>query len=110
MSHYLLLYTVTQDYLERRPLYRDEHLRRAWDAERRGELVLAGALADPADTGLLLFRTRSRDVIEQFARQDPYVVNGLVSSWHIREWQTVVGKDAVTAVYPTSYGEVGSDK
>ncbi len=27
--------------------------------------------------------------VEQFATQDPYVVNGLVSSWRVFEWRVV---------------------
>jgi uncharacterized protein YciI len=28
----------------------------------------------------------SREAAEEFVRGDPFVVNGLVRSWHIREW------------------------
>jgi hypothetical protein len=53
--HFLLLYQFVPDYLERRPLHRAEHLRLAWQAHDRGELILAGALAEPADAAVLLF-------------------------------------------------------
>jgi len=100
MKHYLLLYSFVADYLQRRPAFRDEHLRHAWEAQRHGSLILAGALADPADTGVLLFEADSPAVVEAFARTDPYVANGLVKSWRVREWTTVVGTLAKTPVRP----------
>jgi uncharacterized protein YciI len=96
--HYLLMYDFVSDYLERRPAYRDEHLKLAWAASERGELVLAGALADPADGAVLLFEADSPAVAEAFARKDPYVLAGLVTRWRVREWTTVVGE---TAAKPT---------
>lgn len=98
MKHYLLFYDLADDYLQRRPQYRTEHLGRAWAACERGELVLAGALADPADTAALFFQGEAPEVAEAFAREDPYVRNGLVRSWRVREWTTVVGSGAVMPV------------
>lgn len=89
--HYLLFYEVVDDYVERRASFRDEHLRHARAAHRRGELILGGALADPPDQAVLLFQGDTPEVAENFARSDPYVTNGLVTSWHVREWTTVVG-------------------
>jgi hypothetical protein len=40
-------------------------------AQQRGELVLAGALADPVDGGVLWFSAPSKDVVEKFATDDP---------------------------------------
>ena len=98
--HYLLMYELAPDYLARRGEFRNEHLKMAWDAEQRGELVLAGALTDPTDTAVLLFNGDSPDAAERFARADPYVTQGLVKSWRVRPWTTVVGKDAGTPVRP----------
>ena len=100
--HFLLLYDFGPDYIERRAPYRDGHLRAAWDAQARGELVLAGAYADPADGAVLLFQCDSPDVVERFAISDPYVVAGLVASWRVRKWNTVVGQDAHAPVHPTA--------
>lgn len=97
---YLLFYEYTADYLERRSQFRAEHLALAWAAQARGELVLAGALANPADGAVLHFRAASSAVAEEFAKLDPYVCNGLVSRWYVREWTTVVGATAATPVYP----------
>src|SRR5690348_5633875 len=100
MKHYLLLYYYIESYLERRPAFRDAHLKHAWEAQRRGSLLLGGALADPADAGVLLFEAESPAVVDDFARADPYVTNGLVASWRVREWTTVVGTSAKTPVRP----------
>lgn len=96
--HYLLFYDVVPDYVERRAEFRGLHLRHARAAHERGELVLAGALADPVDGAVLLFRGASPAAAEAFAEADPYVRNGLVTTWRVREWTTVVGDDPAVHV------------
>ncbi|MEP6697302.1 MAG: YciI-like protein [Pseudonocardiales bacterium] len=86
-----LLYDLVDDYLERRPAFRDEHLSLAAAAHQRGELTLAGAFAEPSDTALLVWATDDPAIVERFVHQDPYVTNGLVSKWTIRRWNVVVG-------------------
>lgn len=98
--HFLLIYELADDYLERRAGFRDEHLQLAWDAQQRGEIVIAGALAEPADQAVLLFSCESKEPVERFAEADPYVTNGLVTSWRVRQWNTVVGDAAFTPVRP----------
>ena len=89
--YYLLFYDVVDDYVERRAAFRDEHLGLARQYAVRGELLLGGALANPADGAVLVFRCDSSEVIEGFVAADPYVRHGLVTSWRIREWNVVVG-------------------
>ncbi|MCX5544892.1 YciI-like protein [Paraburkholderia sp. CNPSo 3076] len=96
--HYLLMYELADDYLERRPEHRRAHLELAWAAVERGELLLAGAIADPVDNALLLFQGDSPAAAEAFARADPYVLSGLVKHWRVRPWQTVVGEAASNPV------------
>jgi uncharacterized protein YciI len=91
MKYYALFYDVVDDYVSRRAAYREEHLRLAREAHRRGELLLAGALSDPVDRALLVFRTPNASVVEDFARGDPYVANGLVTRWEVRPWTVVIG-------------------
>jgi len=98
MKHFLLFYNGAPDYLDRRPLYRDAHLAHAWVAAERGDLVVAGALADPVDGAVLMFQGQDASVAEEFARADPYVLNGLIARWHVREWTTVVGELAAKPV------------
>ena len=92
--HYLLLYDLVDDYVERRVPLRGAHIAHARQAIARGELVLGGALANPPDRAILLFTGDSPNAAEAFAAVDPYVVNGLVKQWQVREWTTVVGPDA----------------
>ena len=100
--HYLLMYDVVEDYITRRAEFRDAHLALAWAAHARGELLLGGALADPVDGTVLLFQSDSPDTVEAFARADPYVTNGLVTRWRVREWTTVVGEAATNPIKPRS--------
>jgi uncharacterized protein YciI len=96
--HFLLFYQVTPDYVERRAAFREEHLKLAWESAARGELILGGALTDPVDTAVLLFRADSAKTVRDFAKNDPYVKNGLVASWRVRQWATVVGDDASSPI------------
>ncbi len=89
--YFLLLYDLVDDYLERRAPLREEHLGLARAAHERGELVLAGALADPADAAVLVFKVEDPSIIEAFVQADPYVRDGLVSGWRIRPWTVVIG-------------------
>ncbi len=89
--HYLLLYDVVDGYVEKRTPFRELHLGYARAAVARGELLLGGALADPVDGAVLLFRGDSPAVAQAFAAGDPYVKNGLVKKWRVRPWTTVVG-------------------
>lgn len=98
--HYLLFYEVGEDYVSRRAQFREAHLEKAWKASECGELVLAGALANPVDGALLLFRGDSPEVAEKFARADPYVTSGVVKRWYVREWTTVAGQGASTPIRP----------
>ncbi len=95
--HYLLIYELAPDYLDRRGAFRNEHLQLAWQAEG---LVLGGALTEPTDRAMLLFEGDSPAAAERFAKADPYVKNGLVKRWEVRPWTTVVGKYAASPVRP----------
>ena len=100
--HYLLFYDVVPDYVERRAAFRDEHLALAWEAHARGELVLGGALEDPVDGAVLLFSCDSPAPVKAFAAADPYVRNGLVTTWRVRTWKTVAGETAASPVMPSN--------
>jgi uncharacterized protein len=101
VKYFILFYEVVDDYVERRGEYRAEHLALARASVERGEMRYAGAYADPVDGAALLFRGTDEGVARAFAEADPYVLNGLVKSWHIREWSVVIGADYEGAV-PTS--------
>ena len=91
---WLLVYDLVDDYLERRTALRADHLALAQAAHGRGELLLAGALADPADQAFLVFQVDDPSQIEKFVEQDPYVQHGLVENWRIRRWTVVIGAES----------------
>lgn len=88
--HYLLFYEIVDGYAEKRAPFREQHLQYARQAFERGELVLAGALAEPLDGAVLVFRGPTPQFAEAFAKGDPYVINGLIKSWRVRKWMTVI--------------------
>ena len=104
MGYYALFYHVVDGFVERRVPFRDAHLSHARHAANRGELALGGALADPADTALIVFRSDSPEAAKAFAEKDPYVRNGLVQRWEVRPWNVVAGMDYDIANGTTSRG------
>jgi uncharacterized protein YciI len=93
MNYYALFYDVVDDYVARRAQFREEHMKLALAAHRRGELILGGALGDPVEQALIIFRSSTPEAAENFARNDPYVMNGLVSRWQVRPWTVVIGNE-----------------
>src|SRR5712664_2782093 len=93
MNYYALFYEVVDNFIDRRVPFRQEHLRLATEARERGEIVFAGALAEPADRALIVFYAEDKSKVESFARNDPYVQNGLVKKWEVRQWNVVVGNE-----------------
>lgn len=89
--YYVLLYDYVEDVLERRAPLREEHLNLAREAHERGELLYGGALADPVDQAMLVFRVADPATIESFVAADPYVTGGIVKQWRIRPWNVVIG-------------------
>ncbi len=104
MPYFALFYDVVDDFVARRVPFRAEHLRLAGEAHNRGDIVLAGALVEPPDTALIIFRCGDKSVAEDFARRDPYVFNGLVKKWTVRPWTVVVGQ--ASEITPTSGGHL----
>jgi uncharacterized protein YciI len=88
--HYLLLYDYVDNAVERRAPYREEHIRLATEAHRRGELVMAGAFADPVDGAAFVFQGEDATAAEGFVASDPYVAHGIVTGWRVRPWTVVV--------------------
>ena len=99
MKHFLLIYEYAPDYMEKRAAVRPAHLELARASVARNELQLGGAVPqDDPPFGLLLFKGETAAVAEDFARADPCTSQGVVTSWRVREWITVVGEGALTKV------------
>ena len=93
MTHFILVYDVVENFVERRAPFRPAHLQLLNDAEARGFLRFAGPLGDPPDGALLVCRAESAEAVEAFALADPYVREGLVTAWRVRPWNIVVGAE-----------------
>ena len=93
MNYYALIYDLVDDYITRRTEFRSAHLQLAREANQRGELLFAGAFSDPFDQSLLVFRGKDPSGAENFAKKDPYVMNGLVKKWKVRQWNVAVGNE-----------------
>jgi uncharacterized protein len=104
MKHFLLIYVYVEGFREKRAPLRAAHLAHAKAAVAAGVLELGGALAeDDPRMGLLLFKGETAESAEAFARNDPYVSGaagaaGIVESWRVREWVTVVGRFAAQSL------------
>jgi uncharacterized protein YciI len=92
-NYYILFYKTVDDYTERRAAFRQEHLKLARNAFENGKLIMGGALSNPAGSAVLIFKGESPLVAEDFAKNDPYVKNGLIVEWHVRSWNVVIGND-----------------
>jgi uncharacterized protein YciI len=90
MKYFALLYDAVDGFADKRMPVREEHLRLVREAHTRGDLVIAGALGDPPEGALLVFRAPSSVVAEEFAARDPYVRQGLVVRWKVKPWAVVV--------------------
>lgn len=89
--YYILFYKTVDNYVEKRVPFREEHLSLAQQAYQNGSLIMGGALDDPADSAMLIFKGESPQVATEFAKNDPYVKNGLIKEWQVRPWLVVIG-------------------
>jgi uncharacterized protein YciI len=89
--YYILTYLTVEDYIQKRAPLRDQHLALAKDYHDQGILLMGGALTDPPDKAVVIFKCNDSSVVKDFVKKDPYVQNGLVKSWEVREWKVVIG-------------------
>lgn len=106
MQHFVLTYELAPEYLERRGALRDPHLALAWEAADSGALLLAGAVGEPPKTALLVFTDAA--AAQTFAEADPYVREGLVLSFRVQPWATVIGQGAANPMRPKRGDDVSS--
>jgi uncharacterized protein len=86
---YVLLYESAPDVRSKAPAHFPAHRARLDEFHRRGELLMVGTFGNPQDEGsMAIFSTR--EAAEEFARNDPFVVNGVVSGWQIRDWNEIL--------------------
>ncbi|HNT94082.1 MAG: hypothetical protein H6545_04560 [Bacteroidales bacterium] len=87
--YYILFYRTVENYIERRKPFREEHLGLIREFLNDGRLFMAGALAEPADGAVLIFRGDNPQAAHDFVSRDPYVKNGLITEWSVRPWMVV---------------------
>jgi uncharacterized protein YciI len=83
----VLFYEYVADILERREPHRASHLGEIRAAKDDGRILMAGPLGDPPHGAAIVFADQS--AAEAFAQADPYVTNGLVTSWRVEPWTLV---------------------
>ena len=89
---YVLFYESADDVLARVPAHFPAHSARCEEFRARGTLLMVGTFADPQEEGsMAIFATR--EAAEEFALGDPFVLNGVVRDWQIREWNEVFAPD-----------------
>ncbi len=88
---YVMIYENSPSGLEKARLHFPEHRKRLDAFHARGILLMAGPLMNPTDMALGVFT--SREAAEEFIAGDPFVVNGVVAKWSIREWNEVLMPD-----------------
>ncbi|HYL26343.1 MAG TPA: YciI family protein [Candidatus Nitrosotalea sp.] len=85
---YVLFYQSSPDVARLAPVHGAAH-RAHWDGFlANGTLLMIGPFADPREGAMAVFT--SREAAEAFAKDDPFVLNGVVSSWSVREWSEAV--------------------
>ena len=86
---YVLFYDSDPDGITKAPLHFPAHFARLQEFHARGELLMVGAFSRPVEEGsMAIFATR--DAAEAFAKDDPFVLNGVVKDWRIQEWNEVL--------------------
>ena len=81
----VLLYQSADDVETKIPAHYPAHSERVDAFHRRGRLLMTGPFGDPQNEGSMAIFT-SREAAEEFVAGDPFVLNGVVRGWQIREW------------------------
>jgi len=85
---YLMLYETDPASLPKAATHVAAHRARLDEFHARGLLLMAGPLVDPTDQALGVFV--SREAADEFIAGDPFVQNGVVTKWTVREWNEVL--------------------
>jgi uncharacterized protein YciI len=89
-TRYVVLYESADNVAEKAPLHFGAHWARALEFHTRGDLWLIGTFADAQTEGsMAIFNTR--EAAEEFVAGDPFVLEGVVRRWELREWTEALG-------------------
>jgi uncharacterized protein len=88
MKH-VLFYESAPEVLSKAPAHFPAHKARLDAFHADGTLLMVGTFGDPqAEGSMAIFTTRA--AAEEFVADDPFVRNGVVQAWHIREWNEIL--------------------
>lgn len=85
----VVLYDSADDVLITAPVHFAAHFARIQAFHARGEILMVGTFGDPETEGsMAVFPTLAS--AEAFVKDDPFVLEGVVKSWQIREWNEIL--------------------
>lgn len=87
---YVMFYDSADDVASKAPAHFPAHRARLADFHARGALLMIGTFGDPQEEGSMAVFT-TREAAEEFAKEDPFVLNGVVRNWYVREWNDILG-------------------
>ena len=89
MAKYVLFYESADDVASKAPAHFPAHLARWKEFQGQGTLLMIGTFANAQEEGSMAIFT-TREAAEAFARSDPFVLNGVVRRWSVREWNEAI--------------------
>jgi uncharacterized protein len=81
----VVLYTSADNVAQRAPAHFPAHKARLDEFQARGELLMVGVFGDPQEQGSMAIFT-TREAAEAFVREDPFLLNGVIAGYEIRDW------------------------
>jgi uncharacterized protein len=87
VTKYVVFY-VTGD-ISKAPVHFPAHEAYYQGFVEKETLLMIGTFANPVEEGSMAIFT-TRQAAEEFVANDPFVLNGVVGSWHLREWNEVL--------------------
>ena len=85
----VVLYHAAADVLHRAPAHMAGHSALIDEFHAAGDLLLIGTFGDPVTEGAMCV-FRGREAADRWVRRDPFVTEGLVESFEIREWNEIL--------------------
>ena len=91
VAFFVTSYESIDEIMAREPEALAAHLARSKEWHARGTFLMAGAFLDKQEGPISTMGVlTTREAAEEFARGDPFVLNGMVSKWYIREWANIL--------------------
>jgi uncharacterized protein len=84
---YVLFYESADDVADTAPLHFAAHRARWQEFRERGTLLLIGPFTDQGGA-MGVFTTKA--AAEDFVAGDPFMLNGVIRDWYIREWMEAI--------------------